>query len=613
PEVRGLVWRYGLTLPELGQEGYVIQPLLQAKPPGILVVGGSALGIAYGLLALAEDLRLERTYLQYPLPVHREPAMELRLAADPLEPGYPGAEQALKWGFNAVMIEPWPTLAMYERLDPAIYDPARYGAERAWVAEQRRRAREQIAQAKSLHLKVIAPGDVISFPTQFMKLYGERVSDGGTPPRYCIERITVREALATALDEVLEEFPEIDGIMVRTGENYPVGPVLGNIPQSAQCSNPRDSLDSVAKTLGFLQEQVVQKHHRLLIQRAWDLGSEGVHAQPVLAQRLASVTPEAVAPVFSFKISQTDFWRYAPLNPNLLEQTIPRMVEMQAAREFEGKGAFPNYVAGLYALGMPESTSRGGLRVAYSAGVRNAWVWPKGGGWDGPHLESDLWLNANVYALSRLLWEPYADPTSLAADWARLRYGDAAAPKIVALLEKSPSAVLKGLYLDCYAVRNGAWAPNDLWVRDDIITGGDRVEALYRSCSSEPDFSHALAEKRQAVALVDAMLDDFWQVESLIPDRELARQTLVDLLYERSLFRSLQYYLEGMFNYYRFRDSGGRDEGAKTAALGAFTKLNESWQDHTQVVASLPGAATPYRDAGMLSTAEEALHSLGAW
>ena len=68
PEVRGLVWQHGLALPELGQEGYVIQPLLQAKPPGILVVGGSALGIAYGLLALAEDLRLERTYLQYPLP-----------------------------------------------------------------------------------------------------------------------------------------------------------------------------------------------------------------------------------------------------------------------------------------------------------------------------------------------------------------------------------------------------------------------------------------------------------------------------------------------------------------------------------------------------------------
>ena len=155
---------------------------------------------------------------------------------------------------------------------------------------------------------------------------------GGTPPRYCIERITVRVALATALDEVLSEFPEIDGIMVRTGENYAVGPVAGNVPQSAQCSRPGDSLDAVAQTLGFFQEQVVQKHGRLLIQRAWDLGGEGVHAQPVLARRLTTApTPEAAASVFSFKISQTDFWRYSPLNPNLLEQTIPRMVEFQAA------------------------------------------------------------------------------------------------------------------------------------------------------------------------------------------------------------------------------------------------------------------------------------------
>ncbi|MBI2886788.1 MAG: hypothetical protein HYY02_06235 [Chloroflexi bacterium] len=610
PEVEAVRRGYSLALSTPGPEGYVIHPLPQATPPGALVVGGGPLGLAYGLLALGEDLRLQRPYLQYPLPVIREPAMELRLVSDPLDPRYPGPDQALKWGYNAVMTEPWPALALYDAFDPAIYDPGAQSQARAWVEERRRLARAQIGRAKALHLKVLAPGDVISLPAVAQGLYGAQVTDGALYPRYCIERPRVQALLAAALDEVFATYPELDGVVIRTGENYPLGPLAGNTPQDAQCRRTGDGQESLAATLRFLHQQVVGKHGKLLVQRAWDLGNEGLHAQAAGTARLSSVFPAAVPPVLSFKISETDFWRYNGLNPNLLQQGAPRMVEFQAAREYEGKGAFPNYVAGIYAHGPPERGEQGGLREAHRAGVSQAWVWAKGGGWGGPHPQHQLWNEANVYALSRLLWDPQADPHALAQDWATLRFGAQAAPYMARLLERSAEATLKGFYFRCYASRNSAWVPNLLWVRDDIIASGAKLEELYQACREEPDFSSALQEKQEALALARLMQEDFRQARPFIVDKALARRVDVSLEYQRTLFETLLHYTTGMFSFYRYRESQGLNQAARAAALEGFQRLQESWLLHTQVVARLPGAPTPYQDAGMGPTVEAAKKEL---
>ncbi|MSQ28410.1 MAG: hypothetical protein EXR51_09785 [Dehalococcoidia bacterium] len=603
----------GKRLPTLDPEGYSVYPVVRAGiTTGVVVVGGGPLGVAYGLFGLAEDLRLDQPYLRYPIPLNRTPAITLRLVSDPLEPTYPEPTQALAWGFNAVMTEPWPALALYDAYDPAVYDAAARPQERAWVEARRRSARAQIARAKALHLKVIAPGDVVSLPSQVVALYGGEVSDSVDSPRYCIDKPRVRALLSAALDEVFRDFPEIDGIMVRTGENYTLGPLSGNSPQDPQCAGGRDPFDGVVDTARFMEQQVSGRHNRMLILRAWDLGSNGGHAGAEKAARLAGAAPRGgAAPTISFKVTETDFWRYNRLNPNLLRLNGPRMVEFQAAREYEGKGAFPNFTGGFYATGLPELGEHGGLRRAHEAGVRAAWVWAKGGGWDGPRLQSDLWVDANVYALSRLLWTPEAAPHQLATDWAALRFGRAAAPAIANLLVRSPEAVVKGFYLQCYAAKNEPWTPNLLWTRDDVVAGGEPMAALYRSCSSPADFEEALAERKRATVVVEEMVGDLALAQPHLTPQDAAL-IRTSLQYERSLLESLDHYLTGMFHFYRFVDSGGRSIEARDAALNAFSRLRESWSIHTQFVPLLPGAATPYRDAGMWATVEGALKRLQA-
>ena len=609
PQVVQLTHRAGIAILPRSDEEYSIYPLPGLSPPRVIVVGGGPLGIAYGLEQLAQDLQLRRPYLQYPIPIHRSPAMQVRLVADPLDPRYPGPDQALEWGYNAVLTEPWPTLVLFDRYDPAIYNPARFAKERAWVEARRELAGQQIHRAKRLHLKVFAPGDVISLPDQVAALYGKAVTNGNAPARYCIELPKVQAVLAAALDELFTTFPEVDGVMVRTGENYAIEHISGNTPQAAQCG--ADGQDSVARMLRFMYQQVVVRHGKQLIQRTWDLGGDGAHAQPGISRRLAAAVPAQPPPVFSIKITETDFWRYNRLNPTLTEITLPRMVEFQAAREYEGKGAFPNYVGAIYAQGLPELGENGGIQQAYRAGVRQAWIWAKGGGWDGPTLQSDIWVDANVYALSRLLWEPDADPAVLARDWAALRFGAAASPYVANLLMRSSEASLKAFYVRCYALKHGAWIPNLLWVRDDVVSGGPRMEALYHSCSSDAEISQALQEKREAVALVDEMIEDYHRAEPHITDHKLAETVLVSLLYQRSLFESFQHYFEGMFNYYRYRDSGKRNAAARHNALAAFQALDDAWATHTTIIPMLPGAATPFRSAGMDEAIAHARRDLG--
>lgn len=605
PEVQAVAKRHSLTLPKLDHaEAYAVHPV-PGKDAGVLVVGGGTMGVVHGLVALAEDVRLRQPYLLSPVPRKASPDFDFRLVSDPLDPRYPGPAQALRWGYNAVMTEPWPALALYERYDPALYDPARFPGPRAWVESKRRAVKAELQQAKALHLKVIAPGDVILLPAQAQLLYGRELMTGGLS-RYCIENPKVQELLTAALDELFATFPEVDGILVRTGENYPMGPLSGNTPVSGVCS-PQGA-DSLAATLRFLHEQVVGKHNRELIYRGWDLGGTGVHALGGGGQRLAAALPSTSNTTLSYKITETDFWRYNRLNPNLLEGPLPRMVELQAAREYEGKGAFPDYVAAIHAAGLPEAPGDRGLRTVREAGVRRAWVWAKGGGWDGPYVHDPLWVEANAMAMGRLLWDVEANPEAIAAEWAAARFGWEAAPAVARMLMASPNASLKGFYLECFA-RLGAWTPNNLWVRDDVIAGAEKMRELYDGCGGSAAVERAIAEKDEALTAMRRVEEAAKPLLENPGRRGPASAIATSLHYQRTLLETLQGYLTGMFRYYQWTEGQRNDPVLRAQAGTALRQAMAAWDAHQQA-GRRQGAATPFRDAGMVPAIHRALEDL---
>ncbi len=597
--VRRLVLSSGLSLPQLGEEGYLVQRTGYKDVPFIAVVGGGVLGQAYGMFRLAEKLRLNSASLTDDvLNLSAEPAMTLRLVSNPVLPSYPSPEDALRWGFNAVMVEPWPGLALYDGFDPAIFDPKTHPKDREWVETNRARTRQQIGVAKALHLKVVTMGDVFHLPRQALTLYGNQVSADDNPGLFCIARDKTKSLLAYGLKEVLTEFPQIDAVMARTGENYPLGPLAGNSPAQGACGG-LSYPDRLNQVISVIYKQVVEDSGRLYIHRAWDLWNTGTHASPDVARAALKGLLGKPGLMVSFKQTQTDFWRHNPINPSIGELAGQQMVEFQMAREYEGKGAFPNYLGDIIANGAPEIEPRGGMNYVYQKGVRAIWSWARGGGWGGPYPASDLWIEPNTYAVSHLAWDPGLSPDSLARDWATLRFGPEAAPAVASMLMKSEKAALQSFYIGAAAKTFGPWTPHNLWLRDDVIYGEPQISELYSALRGEDDFASAIAEKEQALETLDAMIADMEGTRSLIPDKRLAEQAINTLHYERSIAETLGHYLGGMLYYYRWKEGGKVDQDAREEARTRLRDWIRTWEDYDTRVVHLEGAATPYSDAGM--------------
>ena len=598
-----------VTLPDMGEEGYLVQSTVYRDVPFVAVIGGGVLGQAYGMFRLAEKVRLEPEALEGYLNLRAEPAMTLRLVSSPGLDSHPSPEDALRWGFNAVMIGAWPGLPLYDGFDPAIFDRKSHSQDRDWVEANRARARADIAAAKALHLKVVTMGDVFQLPRQALALYGEQVGAEDNPGVFCIARPKTKALLGYGLREILSDFPEIDAVMVRTGENYPLGPLSGNSPAQGNCGG-LSYTDRIHQIIEVIYKEVVELGGKTYIHRAWDLWNTGTHANPDLMRDALRDFQGRQGLILSFKQTQTDFWRYNAINPNIGNLAGQQMVEFQMAREYEGKGAFPNYVGEMVALGAPEIEPRGGMGYVFEKGVRNIWVWAKGGGWGGPYPTTDLWIEPNIYAASRLAWDPTLSAESMARDWASLRFGSGASPAIVNLLMESDEAVLNAFYIQAAARSIGPWTPHALWLRDDVIYGEPMISQIYEVLKSNDGLTSAIEEKRQALRTIDSMIGELEGVLDLSTDRKLAEHALNTLRYERSLSEVLGHYLSGMLYYFRWKDGGKTDSDSRERGRSELRGWVRSWDNYGAQVAFLEGVASPYHDSGMGNAVLKALKEL---
>ena len=596
--------------PPADDDSYWIGSTWLDGQPVTVVTGWGARGRAYGVFRLAELAAAGSPALAEPLDLAVSPAFVFRLTGDPLDPNYPNPEEALRRGYNAILIDAWPELTLFDRLDRRIYDPQVVPAERAWVEAKRAQARDRIVAAKRLGLQVVVPGDVITLPRRVGELSGDSVGTTAGRAVFCWDRPAVQGLIAASLDEVLTDFPEIDAVLVRTGENYAGGFLAGNPPHRATGCPVEPPTQRLRQVIDLVRAVVVDRHDRTYIQRAWDLGTATFHGDPSQANAITAGLPADSRLRFSFKHTRTDFWRYNEPNPNLANRQIERMIEFQAAREYEGKGAFPNFVGGLIGLGSPETRSSASLASLVALGVGSAWVWPKGGGWGGPALADDLWVDANRYALDHLLWEPGRNARELALEWAASRFGSATAPLIATLLEESPEIVLGALYPRAAGQSSDGWLPNQNWVRDDRVAGAVAVRPLYEAARRTGHFESTLAESAAARAQVEA-----WQhrleTTGEPPGYEPSwRAALASLHYQATLFATLDDYLAGLFYYFRWQDQGRRADADRDRAAERLRSALDNWRHH-HAVAQADRFATPYLDAGLVDTIAAVFREMG--
>ncbi|MEM9415992.1 MAG: hypothetical protein AAGA29_11030 [Planctomycetota bacterium] len=513
---------------------------------------------------------------------------------------------------------------------------------RGWVQKATDQTQRDIAKAREAGLDTYLFYDVLALPSDTV----ERRPDAyccttGGHRVLCPASDPALEQSMEALSAMLKSFPDAAGIVLRFGDTdarrlpYLVGNDIYT-PHCARCSE-LGRADRVVRVIDSAYETVVAKRNKRLIVRAWNIRPGGFHDSADLAQRIAQRLPGDAGDdrlVLSFKFTHTDFWRYQRWNPSSrVCDGRPILYELQCQREYEGKGAVPNWQVPLWRDGltggdeaehMPkpaEADAEAGGSSARVAGLNGAreqvnfagvMAWVRGGGWGGPFIQDETWIDANACAVPRLAEDPAVAVETLALDWARDRIGlpDPIAQRVAEVLMHSAEAARQAFYMAPFAATKGSpWHPAADWLSDDLLDADACWRMLQRIEIDQLDA--AVEEKKAAAAQIAHDRNDLQRLAAELSERSKTLDKIVNTLtYTLSLYETLRDLVAGLAAYRRYQHDP-KPEHADTARE-KLADAQSHFNHHTQRHAQLPGTATPYREKGFWELTQRVLDEVGS-
>ena len=496
---------------------------------------------------------------------------------------------------------------------------------RQWVEGQFELIARRTVQAREAGLAVYVCYDALSLTRWAVDRNVAQLTCKHQAGRLCPASSASIERCSAALQQLLSHLPAVDGVVLRFGDSdatrlpYLVGNDIYQ-PHCARCRT-MSMAQRICNVLSPFCQLVVHQMGKRLILRAWNVRSGGMHDSADLCRQVAEQFDDGLGPsdgerrplVWSFKFTQTDFWRYQPWNESsLVASTVgrwPIIYELQCQREFEGKGGIPNWQVPLWRDGAPECGEQdvhGLAQVASKVTLAGLWAWVRGGGWGGPFVDSEAWIDANVFAVPILAERPDADREELARNWIRQRLSidqPDLSNAIKRILETSPEVVLHAIYIAPYAaIQTDSWNPNGQWIQDDLVDVHAAWEIVQKL--NESQLNQLISEKNEAVEQITSdrsMLQQLMNKENRCTIEPLVNT----LLYAESLAASLRDLFAGLVAYRKYRQT-------RDAELGKLCHQNLQnaqrwWNHHTQRHGALPGTATAFRQVHFWEFTERVL------
>lgn len=472
---------------------------------------------------------------------------------------------------------------------------------RRWVEGQYDSVQQSISEA---HRAGLGAWVMYDAPTLAAELVGSAMTcltpAPGTPGNrtLCPASDELLDMCGQAVEALLARIDGIDGLVLRLGDtDAPKMPYLvGNDVYQPHCSRCASlgRADRLVRFTRFFYDLVVGKLGRKLIVRAWNVRPGGMHDNAELCQRVVSQLPGEGDDrlILSFKFTQTDFWRYQRWNPSsLVCGDRPIIYELQCQREFEGKGAVPNWQAPLWRNGMTELDSAVGLAdVAGKVNLAGLWAWVRGGGWRGPYINAanETWIDANVYAVPKLAADPKVNPDDLARQWIAERLGvsePAAAGALLNVLQDSAQNALQMFYIGPYARnRPDPWNPAANFIQDDQIDAEAAWGVVQRLGDAALD--EAANEKHAAEQRLSENLRTLQQVSPQLPSA-LQERLPLSLQYAATLAQTLRSLIGGLVAYRRWTRKP--DPALLQLSEKSMRICQSCWVHHTQRIATHGG------------------------
>ena len=586
-----------------------------------LISGNGVRGTSYGIFHFIERIKLDYSFASGKIDIIKQPDMKIRMITQPFEAiGYPDvanlpkpitknikrefdpmrpweglgynpedeARNILRSGLNAMWVGNFSFSTVYDNYDSSIFPENSEAGQ--WVRKRKQKISELIDIANKYHLKTVASSDIFIYPK------------GQDPSKKW-------DLLDYSLNEFLTNFPEIDIITTRFGENYS----YYNNFFVGEGLDTKGIEEKFPKLIDFIHQIVSKKYDKIYMPRTWAVGNSNWGAN---TERYNAVIDKVKAfdnIIFSVKNTRTDFWRYNLFNPVIGTGDKEQAMEFLCQDGYNFKNSIPYYDVIRMAKGPKELGGQGGMKYGFEAGVRTAWGWLSADGWCGPYIKREEWLGANIYGFSRLTWDVDSDPLVLAKEWAAIEfeveYKSKVADVIAEILMLSEDLILKSRYFKNYSIKKEGWLPSNNWIRDELIGGGTNsnnklsvgksfppgtIKSIFNSETIEED----ILEKEEALAIMNTMLSKFADIKDQIPEKEKAMELYNTLIYGKYLIGTLRYYVSGMFRFY----NGEYDKSVDDLRI-----WKKYWDFYNSEIPKLPGTASLMLDGGMVDTCIEAM------
>lgn len=500
-----------------------------------------------------------------------------------LDPGDPNPVTAFSdpqhladWGYSGQVVNSHiEGIATFDSIAPGVI--AKGSAERKWADAQTQVLAGQIEKAHRAGVKCYAWMQVLVLPKGVAEKFRNQICD--ERGRIDLSLPQTQELFRQQLREIFQRLPDLDGLVVRTGEIY-----LQALPyHTAGFSNhgaktlggtailhgPQSHVD----ILGILRDEVCVKQNRLVVYRTWDFGNN-FHVNPAYYLTVTNAIEPHANLIFSIKHQAGDFHQLTPFNPTIGIGNHRQIIEVQCQREAYGKGAHPYYIGQGVIEGweeyqwMEKPGQPHGLRdVMSNPLVAGVWTWSRGGGWDGPFIVDEFWCALNAYVIAKYAEDPSRSEADIFREYEQkigLKGEDLERFRQLNLL--STKAVLRG-QLTTLGANIDLW-----WARDDTLSAPDLKDFIARGLVYK-----AVDEKRQAVEL-------WGQIEDLARQIDFGDAATKDFVVTSCTYGRIKYSIiaDGwtVLLYGKLGDASGNYEREKMGtAIADYDRLWQQWRE----------------------------------
>jgi hypothetical protein len=485
----------------------------------------------------------------------------------PYESKFNDPEVIKKMGYNGkvfFLFESAQLAVNWDDVDPDILPKG--SPERKWTDAKAKLINYDYSNCKVAGLQVFCQSDLILFPKRLIEKY-DMSKTFGDPNNELTQKY-----LRILLRKMFSQFPQLDGIVVRIGETY-----LQDAPfHKGNIQNKSYPEKTIIPLINLLRNEVCVKLNKKVIFRTW-------YSFDVDSSVYKKVC-EAIAPhpnlVFSVKYCEGDFHRGNPFSKILGLGNHKQLIEVQCAREYEGKGAYPNYIAHgiiegfeehapLRNIGKPASIRDISKKQDMLAGI---WTWSRGGGWEGPYITNELWCDLNAWVMAQWANHPSESEESIFRRYAtsQLKLKSNDVDKFRKLCILSQDAVIRG--------RRSVTQDIDTWWTRDEYIGWPQLPADSSSVKI------ILTEKDEAVKM-------WTEIVRLASEIQFVDETTKNYALTSSRYGLYLYQIYRAIYYLSAIESGLLDRTLTSQWIKVY---DNAWSNFEKLKASEPLCATIY-------------------